>query len=85
MGVYTAVTDTNDKPIWVSGFNNISDLDFDVGEKVDAAPSPTNDAYSIVYQRGPDGALVTADIGLKEFNNTPGNSDCEAVGRVLIG
>jgi hypothetical protein len=85
VGTYTATTDTNDSSIWSSGFNNVSDLDFDTGERVDIAPTTTNDAYEIIYQRGTDGALVTASIGLKEFNNVPGNSDCQANGRVLIG
>jgi hypothetical protein len=85
VGVFTAATSTNDSSIWSSGFNNVSDLDFDTGRSVNIAPTTTNDAYSIVYQQGLDGALVTAEIGIREFNNTPGNSDCQATGRVLIG
>jgi hypothetical protein len=85
VGVFTATTDTNDSSLWSSGFNNISDLDFDVGRTVNIAPTTTNDAYSIIYQRGVNGSLVTAEIGIREFNNTPGNSDCQATGRVLIG
>jgi len=85
VGIYKASTDTSDSSIWSSGFNNVADLDFDVGDSVNVAPTATNDAYSIIYQRGLSGPLVTAEIGFREFNNTPGNSDCQATGRVLIG
>jgi hypothetical protein len=85
VGVFRASTDTNDSSIWSSGFNNGSDLDFDIGDSFDVAPTATNDAYGIVYQQGSGGTIVTADIGFREFNNTPGNSDCQAIGRVLIG
>jgi hypothetical protein len=90
VGVFTANTDTNDSSIWSSGFGSVNNTDFDIGEALDIAATGFNDAYSIVYQRGVDGALVTAEIGIRNFNNnvapnTPGNSDCQAVGRVLIG
>ena len=90
VGIFTATTDTNDSSIWSSGFGSSNDTDFDVGDRQNLLSTGFNDAYSIVYQRGLDGALVTAEIGFREFNNnvapnTPGNSDCQAVGRVLIG
>ncbi len=85
VGIFKASTDTNDSSIWSSGFNNASDLDFDIGDSFDVAPTGTNDAYGIVYQQGLSGTIVTAEIGFREFNNTPGNSDCQAIGRVLIG
>lgn len=84
-GVFTATTDTNDSSIWVSGFNFQSDLNFDVGDNQNVAVTEGNDAYSIVYQRGLEGSIVTADIGIRQKNDTPGNSDCQAVGRFLIG
>lgn len=85
VGVFTATTDTNDSSIWVSGFSFASDLNFDIGDNQNVAVTEGNDAYSIIYQRGLDGSIVTAEIGIRQFNNTPGNSDCQAVGRVLIG
>jgi len=85
VGVFKASTDTNNSSIWSSGFNTASDLDFDIGESFDIASTATNDAYEIVYQQGLGGTIVTADIGIREFNNVPGNSDCQAIGRVVIG
>jgi len=90
VGVFTATTDTNDSSIWSSGFGSENDTDFDIGDSQNIAATSFNDAYSIVYQQGLNGSLVTAEIGIRNFNNntspnTPGNSDCQAVGRVLVG
>jgi hypothetical protein len=85
VGVFTATTDTSDSSIWSSGFSTVNDLDFDTADTVNIAPTVNNDAYSLVYQKGLSGGIVTAEIGIREFNNTPGNSDCQATGRVLIG
>jgi hypothetical protein len=90
VGVFTASTDTNDSSIWSSGFGSANDTDFDVGDSQNIAATGFNDAYSIVYQRGLDGPIVTAEIGIRNFDNTTapntaGNSACQAVGRVLVG
>lgn len=87
VGVFRATTDVNDSSIWSSGYSTNKDLDFDVGEVFDFTPTSTerNDAYSIIYQQGIDGPIVTAEIGTREYNDTPGNSDCQLTGRVLVG